>query len=83
MDEDNNFVKYHIACDKCGSSDARSVNKNGRSYCFSCNTYFPPEQTNIKEGDDMGIQAVQTKPIVIENNACNFSSIGDRCINGM
>ena len=47
---DNNFVKYHIACDKCGSSDARSVNKNGSSYCFSCNTYFPPEQTKINEG---------------------------------
>ena len=59
--DNNNFVKYHIACDKCGSSDARSVNKNGSSYCFSCNTYFPPEQTNINEGDTMGIQAVQTK----------------------
>ena len=29
--DNNNFVKYHIACDKCGSSDARSVNRNGSS----------------------------------------------------
>jgi len=79
--DNNNFVKYHIACDKCGSSDARSVNRNGSSYCFSCNTYFPPEQTNINEGDTMGIQTVQTKPIIIENNAGTFSAIGDRCIN--
>ena len=59
-----------------------AVNKNGSSYCFSCNTYFPPEQTNINEGDTMGIQTlVQTKPIIIENNAGTFSAIGDRCIN--
>ena len=29
----------------------------------------------------MGIQTVQTKPIIIENNAGTFSAIGDRCIN--
>jgi len=31
------FKKTHQSCDSCGSSDARSINEDGSSYCFSCN----------------------------------------------
>ncbi|MGD9381594.1 MAG: DnaB-like helicase C-terminal domain-containing protein [Candidatus Thorarchaeota archaeon] len=32
-------VQTNQPCDKCGSSDARSIYKDGSSYCFSCKTY--------------------------------------------
>ena len=33
------FVKFHLPCDECGSSDAVSVNDDGSGYCFSCETF--------------------------------------------
>jgi len=34
------FVKKHQPCPNCGSSDARSINDNGTSKCFSCKKFF-------------------------------------------
>ena len=31
-------------CEKCGSSDANALYSDGHCYCFSCETYTPPEQ---------------------------------------
>tara|TARA_R110000787_G_scaffold25245_2_gene71012 strand:- start:173 stop:1843 length:1671 start_codon:yes stop_codon:yes gene_type:complete len=82
---DKGFVKFHLSCGACGSSDARCVNENGSSYCFSCKTYFKApsdfdgEDLNNNEGDTMGIQSVQTRPIVIENVG-TFGAIKDRAI---
>ena len=42
-DERNEFVETHVACDACGSSDARSIRADGSSYCFACETNFPAE----------------------------------------
>lgn len=41
-------VSIHQPCDKCGSSDARSVYKD-HDYCFSCNTYFPRGERDESE----------------------------------
>ena len=30
------FLKTHVRCDTCGSSDGASINDNGSSYCFVC-----------------------------------------------
>lgn len=30
------WTEYHIACEKCGSGDAASVNEDGWATCFSC-----------------------------------------------
>ena len=38
--EKNGFVKYHLPCPLCSSSDAVSVNKDGSAYCFSCQQYI-------------------------------------------
>ena len=38
--EKNGFVKYHLPCPLCSSSDAVSVNKDGAAYCFSCQEYI-------------------------------------------
>jgi twinkle protein len=42
----------NIACPDCGSSDARQVFQKPDkidSYCFACDTYFPPEGTELKQ----------------------------------
>lgn len=46
-DTDANFVR-HIPCPECGSSDANAEYDDGHSFCFSCETYTPPE----KHGSD-------------------------------
>jgi len=40
--QDGKFL-YHTSCEACGSSDAKSVYSTGSAYCFSCRTWFPPE----------------------------------------
>jgi twinkle protein len=37
------FIKTHLPCDDCGSSDARSVDDGGWSHCFSCDTRKPAD----------------------------------------
>lgn len=39
----SNGQQSGLACDKCGSSDARTRYPKGDSFCFSCETYFPPD----------------------------------------
>ena len=34
------FVKYHLPCPLCSSSDAVSVNADNSAYCFSCQEYI-------------------------------------------
>lgn len=41
------FVKTHVACNHCGSSDAASINEDGSTYCFSCSTLTPAEDADI------------------------------------
>ena len=36
----NGFVKYHLPCPLCSSSDAVSVNADNSAYCFSCQEYI-------------------------------------------
>jgi|TARA_B110000285_G_scaffold210102_1_gene251684 twinkle protein len=38
--ENNGFIKYHLPCPLCSSSDAVSINKDGSAYCFSCQEYI-------------------------------------------
>lgn len=39
---------YHEPCPKCGSSDACGVFDDGHKYCYSCNTYFKPDDDKAK-----------------------------------
>lgn len=36
------YLKTKQPCEDCGSSDARAVNGDGSSFCFSCRTRRPP-----------------------------------------
>lgn len=35
------FVKTHVACPACGSSDGAAINADGSTYCFVCTTLTP------------------------------------------
>lgn len=61
------FLRTHLSCDECGSSDARSINVDGSSYCFSCNHFTPPD-------DDVVIE--YSKPVTKKVNM-NFKSYFD------
>lgn len=39
---ESTFVK-HVPCEACGSRDANSEFSDGHLFCFSCETYTPPE----------------------------------------
>ena len=63
---DTNFVKYHVACPECGSSDAVSVNEDGSAKCFSCGVFMQDYSGNDVVGDyarKQGLSNIE-KPIV-------------------
>jgi twinkle protein len=43
--ESTSSYLYKINCDACGSSDALGVYDDGHQFCYSCNTFFPPEKS--------------------------------------
>jgi twinkle protein len=89
---DNGFVEYHVPCSSCGSSDARSINANGSSYCFSCQSYFPAENGDYinknERGENMQVAERQADITHIsdkvnelyQNANASFMSIKDRGI---
>ena len=89
---DNGFVEYHVPCSSCGSSDARSINANGSSYCFSCQSYFPAENGDYinknERGENMQVAERQADITKIsdkvnelyQNANASFMSIKDRGI---
>ena len=46
-DKMNNKVIKQGPCNNCNSSDANTLYEDGHSYCFSCNTYTPPERKQM------------------------------------
>ena len=45
--EQNKFVKYHVSCHECGSSDAVSVNEDGSAKCFSCGKFYSNYENKV------------------------------------
>ncbi len=43
-DPNKEIIEEHVPCEDCGSSDAKCVYADGHSYCFSCQTYTPPNK---------------------------------------
>tara|TARA_R100000231_G_scaffold87254_1_gene66215 strand:+ start:2310 stop:3962 length:1653 start_codon:yes stop_codon:yes gene_type:complete len=56
--EKSKFVKYHVPCPECDSSDAASINEDGSLKCFSCGIFIPNKKdkvimnTNVKQQHD-------------------------------
>ena len=67
------FIKKHQPCPNCGSSDARSINENGTSKCFSCNKFFKSDGSHI---DQESVSVFENKP---EQEGV-YASLSDRQI---
>ena len=84
MEDKSNFVECHVPCNSCGSSDARSINDDGSSYCFSCQSYFPSTNEDvqfIKERGDNMQEAIKLNVTDLGYHAGVSSAIKDRGIN--
>jgi len=80
MNDNNKFIKFHLPCSTCGSSDALSLNEDGSTKCFSCGE-FSPNKNNI------GVRSVENKTIIKEEitpsnltHGGMFASLTDRSI---
>ena len=49
-------------CEKCGSSDANALYSDGHTYCFSCETYTPPDQ-ELKETEPVQKKNTDFSPV--------------------
>jgi twinkle protein len=41
------FIRTHVSCEHCGSSDGASINDDHSTYCFVCSTHTPATETTI------------------------------------
>jgi len=73
----NGFVKFHLPCPLCSSSDAVSVNADNSAYCFSCQQYIREYDMEITEGTTNGANEYQVKDYLKESN---YAEIIDRNI---
>src|SRR6056300_368328 len=75
------FVKYHVPCPECESTDACSINEDGSAKCFSCDSFFP----KYSNGTVMSIEnynklkPTQT-PKVLNAHGGIFAKLTDRNI---
>ena len=84
-DDKPKFIKTHVPCTNCGSSDARSINEDGSSYCFSCATFFPEDKgtnLNFERGDMQTAEDFNNEQKLTDLNyhAGSIGSITDRGI---
>ena len=49
----NDKVIKQGACPNCSSSDANTLYEDGHWYCFSCNTYTPPERKQMNNNNNI------------------------------
>lgn len=71
------FVKYHLPCPLCSSTDAVSVNKDGSAYCFSCQQYIREYNMETNQENINTVNEYQVKDFIKESN---FAEIIDRNI---
>ena len=71
----NGFVKYHLPCPLCSSSDAVSVNADNSAYCFSCNEYI--RDYNLEQEPTIVNREHEKKDFVGQSD---FAEIVDRNI---
>ena len=71
----NGFVKYHLPCPLCSSSDAVSVNADNSAYCFSCKEYI--RDYNMEQEPTIVNREYEKKDFVGQSD---FAEIVDRNI---
>ena len=78
------FVKMHLPCNDCGSSDALSINDDGWTHCFACDQRRPPETDDWAERNSevlMNATAHDSKPVIAWDNESLYRTILERGIN--
>jgi len=75
--ERKGFVKYHLPCPLCSSSDAVSVNEDGSAYCFSCQQFMKEYNMETNHETTTRVNEYQVKDFIKESN---FAEIIDRNI---
>jgi len=73
------FVKYHLPCPDCGSSDALSVNKDGSAKCFSCDKFYPKFSNGVSSMENYVSKNTQP-PKQINVHGGIFAKLTDRGI---
>jgi twinkle protein len=69
MASESTFVK-HIACEWCGSSDARGLYSDGHSFCWAC-----PKETAHQKDHDEHSGTVESKPKIGYTYSMNTENI--------
>jgi len=71
------FVKTHLPCNDCGSSDGLAINDDGWSHCFVCEARTPPEtDVNLVNHREVRMEAKK-----LDTTHENYVTIIERGIN--
>lgn len=73
------FIRTHIPCEHCGSSDGASLNEDGSTYCFACATHTSSNEPYEKPMTIKQVEPVDDSFTAIYNNG-NSVSVSDRRI---
>jgi twinkle protein len=69
------FVKYHLPCPLCESTDAVSLNGDGSAYCFSCQQYIKEYDMETQQTNGNGKHKYEVKNFT---KSSDFAEIIDR-----
>lgn len=84
------FIKTHMPCKECGSSDALSMNADGSTLCFACgqftpsnssetlNTTTPPKNTNYITGNILPIPQRKLHEDICQRYDYRISSVNGK-----
>ena len=70
------IVQAHLPCPSCGSSDALTTYADGSSYCFSCETYFKPQEHDVEPAP----KKQKHKQDLIPESDMEIRALKSRCI---
>ena len=73
------FVKYHVPCPACNSTDACSINEDGSAKCFSCDAFFPKYSNGTVMSTENYNKPIPT-PKVLNAHGGIFAKLTDRNI---
>ena len=78
--DESNWAETGLPCGNCGSSDAKAINKDGSSKCFSCGKFTPASAYQRKaESEDYqsNVVPMPTKGVTMDGV---FAALSDRSI---
>jgi twinkle protein len=56
-------LKTHLPCNDCGSTDALTLNTDGSTKCYSCDTFTPTNDPTYKSANQSTQQPLTFKPL--------------------